>query len=223
MDDTPCDAKHDYYALWSDVLGRRTRALLARSPDLDADDREDLLGEAREYLVAILDAHQADIKNLEAYAWTSVRHFVLRRVEQTRRYREIMRPLEGTEPAESGDPEAMAEIAVPGLLHAAIRRLANSLPQQDQALLQSCLVDGVPVAELARMLGLPRTTVTSRLTKAVRALRTALLEEAERDPRLAQEIVELWGGKSLTRLLSDRLRSDGSSPKRRRVVPKDAL
>jgi len=223
MDDTASDANRDYYALWSNVLEPRTRALLARSPDLSADDREDILSDAREYMIAVLGAHLTDIRNLEAYAWTSVRHFALRCVEHTRRYREIMRPLEGTEPAEAGNPETQAEITSPGLLHAVIRRLANSLSQRDRALLQSCLVDGVSITEVARTLGLPRTTVTSQLTKAIRALRAALLEEARHDPRLAQEIAELWGSESLTRLLSDRLRSDGSSPKRRRVVPKDAL
>ena len=193
--------RREVYRLWETRLEERVRKLLARYGGLDADDREDILAEAREQVVDALRVHC--VKDAEAYGWTVARNFVRKTVLAVRKSRQSMVPLEGQEPA---SPD---EVRMPGpeeIVHDAIRALAAELPEEECKLLLACFSEGGSVANAARQFGLARTTAASRMAASVVKLRAALRAQAQRDMRLALALQELWGDEVAQRLTSSRMR-----------------
>jgi RNA polymerase sigma factor (sigma-70 family) len=195
------------YELWEKVLADRARRFVSRFTGLDATDREDLLAEAREAMVDAL--RQRQVKDPEAYGWTTIRNFIRKHALQVRKQREEVLPIDTAQLASGSEP------VIPGpeeIIGEAIRGLVKELPVRARVLLSACFADGLTVAELARRIGIPRTTAASEIAAAVVKLRRSLLDLSRRDARLGRAIGECWGRGAIPRLSSRHLRWPRKGP-----------
>jgi RNA polymerase sigma-70 factor (ECF subfamily) len=122
---------------------------------------EDLVQEVALGLWIRLGDVRADpVEDLRRYAFAALRN----------RLRRPLPPSGGVDPDEIAlPPEAAARLACAETLAALDR-----LPPEQAALLRMRAIEGLSYAEIARRLSLPEGTVTSRLSRARTALRTAL-------------------------------------------------
>lgn len=143
----------------------------------NADDAADLTQDVMRTLLAELPRFRGDA-SLSTWAFTVARRACARRRLRERR----MSPLETAKGiVRRADPGAMPDELVERLeLGAAIQRALGTLPPAQREVVMLRDVEGLPAAEVAKVLGIGERAVKSRLHRARLALREELAPYVER-------------------------------------------